>query len=184
MYPKVWTCNSNKSQRIKSLTHRIVGVYAFRFYVKGCRLIKPLNLPVRQQFPGPFKRSEDQWYKSNQQSWSWQVILISCNIISRGNLVFILQDILHLPDIWPGSLKKSYHHVLLLCATPWASYYIRKIVGYVWAGNAGNVFHRHRIQRKPRVSDPSMHHGTCRDACRDCLPAVAGKTFPAFPAHA
>ena len=26
--------------------------------------------------------------------------------------------------------------------------------------------------------------GTCRDACRDCLPAVAGKTFSAFPAHA
>ena len=25
---------------------------------------------------------------------------------------------------------------------------------------------------------------TCRVACRDCLPAVAGKTFPAFPAHA
>ena len=22
---------------------------------------------------------------------------------------------------------------------------------------------------------------TCRDACRDCSPAVAGKTFPAFP---
>ena len=25
---------------------------------------------------------------------------------------------------------------------------------------------------------------TCRDACRDCLHAVTGKTFPAFPAHA
>ena len=25
---------------------------------------------------------------------------------------------------------------------------------------------------------------TCRDACRDNLPAVAGKTFPAFQAHA
>ena len=25
---------------------------------------------------------------------------------------------------------------------------------------------------------------TCRDACRDRLPAVAGKPFPAFPAHA
>ena len=25
---------------------------------------------------------------------------------------------------------------------------------------------------------------TCRDACRDPLPAVTGKTFPAFPAHA
>ena len=24
---------------------------------------------------------------------------------------------------------------------------------------------------------------TCRDVCRDCLPAVAGKTFLAFPAH-
>ena len=24
----------------------------------------------------------------------------------------------------------------------------------------------------------------CRDACRDRLPAVAGETFPAFPAHA
>ena len=25
---------------------------------------------------------------------------------------------------------------------------------------------------------------TCRDACRDRLPVVTGKTFPAFPAHA
>ena len=25
---------------------------------------------------------------------------------------------------------------------------------------------------------------TCRDACRDRLPSVTGKTFPAFPAHA
>ena len=25
---------------------------------------------------------------------------------------------------------------------------------------------------------------TCRDACRDRYPAVVGKTFPAFPAHA
>ena len=25
---------------------------------------------------------------------------------------------------------------------------------------------------------------TCRDACRDYLPALSGKTFPAFPAHA
>ena len=25
---------------------------------------------------------------------------------------------------------------------------------------------------------------TCRDVCRVCLPTVAGKTFPAFPAHA
>ena len=41
----------------------------------------------------------------------------------------------------------------------------------------------------PQVSDPDMHHGTCRDACRDRLQrfplnSVAGKTFPTFPAHA
>ena len=42
----------------------------------------------------------------------------------------------------------------------------------------------HRLQRKPLVSDPDMHHGTCRDACWDRLPAVTGKTLPAFQVHA
>ena len=28
-------------------------------------------------------------------------------------------------------------------------------------------FPRHRLQRKPLVNDPGMHHGTWRDACRD-----------------
>ena len=43
-----------------------------------------------------------------------------------------------------------------------------------------------RYQRKPLGNDPGMHHGTCvtsrtcRDACWDHLPAVTGKTFPAF----
>ena len=45
--------------------------------------------------------------------------------------------------------------------TQWASYQIRKIAGCACAGNAGNVFPRRRFQRKPRVSDPEMHHGTC-----------------------
>ena len=40
---------------------------------------------------------------------------------------------------------------------------------------------RRQLQQKPLVSDASH---TCRDACRDRLPVVAGKTFPAFPAHA
>ena len=43
----------------------------------------------------------------------------------------------------------------------WASYQILKIVGCACAGNAGNVSPRRRIQRKTRVSDPGMHHGTC-----------------------
>ena len=41
----------------------------------------------------------------------------------------------------------------------------------------------------PRVSDPDMHHGTCVMHVPWCMPgfhlkSVAGKTFPAFPAHA
>ena len=42
----------------------------------------------------------------------------------------------------------------------WASNKIRKIVGCACAGNAGNIT-RHRLQTKPPVSDPGMHHGTC-----------------------
>ena len=48
-----------------------------------------------------------------------------------------------------------------LRADSWASYQIRKIAGCACAGNAGNVFPRHRFQRKPLISDPGMHHGTC-----------------------
>ena len=43
----------------------------------------------------------------------------------------------------------------------WASYQIRKIAGCACAGNTGNVFPRRQFQRKPLVSDPGMHHGTC-----------------------
>ena len=41
---------------------------------------------------------------------------------------------------------------------PWASYQIRKIAGCACAGNASP---RRQFQRKPLVSDPGMHHGTC-----------------------
>ena len=47
-------------------------------------------------------------------------------------------------------------------AHSWASYLICNIVGCACAGNAGNVFPRHRLQGKPLVSDPGMHH--LRDA--------------------
>ena len=41
-------------------------------------------------------------------------------------------------------------------------------------------FPRYRFQRKPACITAC----TCHDACRDSLSEVAGKTFPAFPAHA
>ena len=48
-----------------------------------------------------------------------------------------------------------------LSLRPWAYCQICKIAGCACAGNAGNVFPRRRFQRKPLVSDPGMHHGTC-----------------------
>ena len=36
-----------------------------------------------------------------------------------------------------------------------------KIAGCACAGNAGNVFPANRLQRKPLVNNPDMHHGTC-----------------------
>ena len=47
------------------------------------------------------------------------------------------------------------------CMLSWASCLIRKIVGCACTGNAGKVFPRRRLQRKPLVSDPCVHHGTC-----------------------
>ena len=44
---------------------------------------------------------------------------------------------------------------------PCGSYQMRKIAGCACARNAGNVFPTRRLQRKPPVSDPGMHHGTC-----------------------
>ena len=45
---------------------------------------------------------------------------------------------------------------------PRACYPIRKVAGCTCAGDAWNVFPcSHRLQRKPLVSDPGMHHGMC-----------------------
>ena len=49
-------------------------------------------------------------------------------------------------------------------------------------------FPRHGLQRKPLVSDPGMHHGTCVAHVPCCmsisLTRGGGKTFPTIPAHA
>ena len=47
---------------------------------------------------------------------------------------------------------------------------------------------RHWLQRKPSVSDPGLHHGTCVMHVPWCMPGSlthgGGEMFPAFPAHA
>ena len=68
---------------------------------------------------------------------------------------------------------------------PWASYQIRKIAGCACAGNAGKVFPRRRFQRKPLVSDPGMHHGTCVTHVPWCmsrsLTCGDGENVPGIP---
>ena len=68
---------------------------------------------------------------------------------------------------------------------PWASYQIRKIVGCACAGNAGNVSPRRRFQRKPLVSDPGMHHGTCVTHVPWCMSGSLtrgdGENVPGIP---
>ena len=54
------------------------------------------------------------------------------------------------------------------------------------AGNAGNVFPRRRLQRKPLVSDPGMHHGTCFTHMPWCMSGSltrgGGENVPGIPA--
>ena len=77
----------------------------------------------------------------------------------------------------------------ILCTSrmfvPWASYQIYKIAGCACAGDAGNVFPRRRFQRKPLVSDPGMHHGTCVTHVPWCMPGSLtcgdGENVPGIP---
>ena len=82
----------------------------------------------------------------------------------------------------PSDIVNAHHWILL---HTWASYQIRKIAGCACAGNVSPaiVFKGNRQLAIPACITARASH-TCRDACRDRQPAVAGKTFPAFPAHA
>ena len=60
----------------------------------------------------------------------------------------------------------TYFYEIIVCfkiqlTSPWASYQIRKIVGCACAGNSGSVIPATDFRRKPLLSDPDMHHGTC-----------------------
>ena len=75
---------------------------------------------------------------------------------------------------WPDCMRQE-----------WASYQIRKIAGCACAGNAGNVSPRRQFQRKPLVSDPGMHHGTCVTHVPWCMSGSLtcddGENVPGIP---
>ena len=83
------------------------------------------------------------------------------------------------------SNKHHVSHIIIMGTLEWASYQIRKIAGCACAGNAGNVFPRRRFQRKPLVSDPGMHHGTCVTHVPWCMSGSLtcgdGENVPGIP---
>ena len=75
--------------------------------------------------------------------------------------------------------------LIRLQSVTWASCQIREIAGCACAGNAGNVFPRHWLQRKTLVSDPGMHHGTCVTHVPWCMSGSlepdGGENVPGIP---
>ena len=65
----------------------------------------------------------------------------------------------------------SFSSYLIHLYEVWASYQIRKIVGWACAWNAGNVF------PNTAVSDPDMHHGTCVTRVTWCMPGSLTSGF-------
>ena len=67
----------------------------------------------------------------------------------------------------------------------WASHQILKIARCACAGNAKNVFPHGPLQRKPLVSDPGMHHGTCVTHVPWCMSGSlthgGGENVPSIP---
>ena len=96
------------------------------------------------------------------------------NLMGSGNAYF-----------WDW-MNSSLVQVIAWCS--WASCQICKIAGCACAGNAGNVFPATTIKRSRHASRhvrdarAVMHAGIANQQFP--LKSVAGKTFPAFPAHA
>ena len=84
-------------------------------------------------------------------------------------------------------IRKSIHvsRQTSIQLVQWASYQIHKIAGCACAGNAGNEFPRRRFKRKPLVSDPGMHHGTCVTHVPWCMSGSLtcgdGENVPGIP---
>ena len=118
---------------------------------------------------------------------AWVTISLNCVVISlseTGLRCHYSDNACHLTPVIYITAKYD----ITAASHQWASYQIRKIAGCACAGNAGNVFPRRRFQRKPIVSDPGMHHGTCVTHVPWCMSGSLtcgdGENVPAFPAHA
>ena len=106
----------------------------------------------------------------------WNVHTICCHY---HFLTLTIQDMHSIKHIWL---------ILQWPVLPWASYQTRTI-GIAHAPGIPGTFSPPRLHRKPLVSDPGMHHGTCVSHVPWCMSGLltrygGKKTFPAFPTHA
>ena len=93
-------------------------------------------------------------------------------------------------SVWKGSmilkaLPDDVSTFLQQRAHAWASCQIGKNPGCACAGNAVNVFPRHRLERKSLVCDLGMHHGTCVTHVPCCMSGSLtrddGENVPGIP---
>ena len=101
--------------------------------------------------------------------------------------IFVNGNYFILIHIWLKFVPEGLMHWAITCTNGPLTRYIKLRVAHA-PGMPGKLFTRHRFQREPLVSDPCMHHGTCVMHVPWCMlgsiTLVAGKTFPAFLAHA
>ena len=96
----------------------------------------------------------------------------SCNAKqTAGGYILLIEIGLYHPD--KQALLSMYYGIL------------RELPTFIFQIYAGNVFPRHRLQRKQVVSDPGMHHGTCVTHVpwymSGLLTRGGGENVPGFP---
>ena len=118
------------------------------------------------------------------------IVSVGCALSNRTNAINEAEKIadwLHDPHPYIACNMIFWRraNMFVFSLNSWASYQIRKIAGCACAGNAGNVFPRRRFQRKPLVSDPGMHNGTCVTHVPWCMSGSLtcgdGKYVPGIP---
>ena len=135
------------------------------------------------------------WHDLQMYSAANMGNFISCLHCEKSVIVFDLG----LPSCWWHMRNKSVKlDQVYMCWSSrsylsghlraWASCQIRKMAGCASAGNTGKVFPATAVKRSQHASQQVrdartvMHAGIANK--RFPLMLVAGKTFPAFPAHA
>ena len=141
-----------------------MNLLLYYFYIKNQQseaTLPPTTLSsVLTLWPWPIRQNELALATSGpaaNRPWAGRLLLwAACTRHWRINIIDAWRRHENMSP-WNGSWESTNSDRIV----SWASYQIRKIAGCACAGNAGNVFTCRRLQRKPVVGDPCMHHGTC-----------------------